>query len=154
MNKGEYQILHRQSSDYDRTLLSDEGVESVTLGEHTFTSVSPEALELLAYTAYKEINYYLRPAHLAQLRKILEDPEASGNDKYVALDLLKNANVASGGVLPMCQDTGTAIVMGKKGRRVWTKGADDLALADGIRGGDLGGSLGTVAIGDAILERL
>src|SRR5512137_2697965 len=99
MNKGEYQILHRQSTDYDRTLLSDEGVDSVTLGEHTFTQVSPEALELLAYTAYKEINYYLRPAHLAQLRKILEDPEASGNDKYVALDLLKNANVASGGVL-------------------------------------------------------
>ena len=81
MNKGEYQIIHRQSSDYDSKLLSTDGVESVTLGEHTFTQVSPEALENLAYTAYREINYFLRPAHLAQLRKILDDPEASGNDK-------------------------------------------------------------------------
>ncbi len=132
MNKGEYQIIHRQSADYDKTLLSDEGVSSVTLGEYTFTEVSPEALENLAYTAYKEINYYLRPAHLSQLRKILDDPEASGNDKYVALDLLKNANVASGGVLPMCQDTGTALVMAKRGHRILTDGRDAEYITNGI----------------------
>lgn len=132
MNKGEYQIIHRQSSDYDSTLLSTDGVESVTLGEHTFTQVAPEALENLAYTAYKEINYYLRPAHLAQLRKILDDREASGNDKYVALDLLKNANVASGGVLPMCQDTGTALVMAKRGHRILTDGRDAEYITNGI----------------------
>lgn len=132
MNKGEYQIIHRQSSDYDSKLLSTDGVESVTLGEHTFTQVSPEALENLAYTAYREINYFLRPAHLAQLRKILDDPEASGNDKYVALDLLKNANVASGGVLPMCQDTGTALVMAKRGHRILTDGRDAEYITNGI----------------------
>lgn len=95
--------------------------------------VEPEGLRLLAEQAFIDINHLLRPGHLAQLAKILDDKEASPNDRFVALDLLKNASIAAGGVLPMCQDTGTAIVMGKKGRRVWTKGADDLALADGIR---------------------
>ncbi|MQP68003.1 fumarate hydratase [Niveispirillum sp. SYP-B3756] len=95
--------------------------------------VEPEGMRLLAEQAFIDINHLLRPGHLAQLAKILDDKEASANDRFVALDLLKNASIAAGGVLPMCQDTGTAIVMGKKGRRVWTKGADDLALADGIR---------------------
>ncbi len=80
-----------------------------------------------------DINHLLRPGHLAQLAKILDDPEATANDKFVAYDLLKNANIAAGGVLPMCQDTGTAIVVAKKGRQVWTDGFDEAAIAHGIR---------------------
>ncbi len=94
--------------------------------------VEGEGLRMLAERAFFDINHYLRSSHLAQLRKILDDPEASPNDKYVALDLLKNANIAAGGVLPMCQDTGTAIVMGKKGRRVWTSGSDEQFLGQGV----------------------
>ncbi|MBM3583175.1 MAG: fumarate hydratase [Alphaproteobacteria bacterium] len=93
--------------------------------------VEPEGLRLLAEQAFIDINHLLRPGHLAQLRAILDDPEATGNDRFVAYELLKNANIAAGGVLPMCQDTGTAIIMGKKGRRVWTKGGDEGALAAG-----------------------
>ena len=74
---------------------------------------------MLAEEAYNDINHYLRPGHLAQLRNILEDKEASDNDKFVAFDFLKNANIAAGGTLPMCQDTGTGIIMGKSGRLVW-----------------------------------
>ncbi|MEM9104388.1 MAG: fumarate hydratase [Pseudomonadota bacterium] len=96
-------------------------------------SVEPEGIRLLAEAAFADINHLLRPAHLQQLAHILEDPEATENDRFVALDLLKNANIAAGGVLPMCQDTGTAIVMGKKGRRVWTEGGDSDALASGVR---------------------
>jgi fumarate hydratase class I len=94
--------------------------------------VEPEAIRLLAEQAMIDINHLLRPGHLAQLRAILEDPEATANDRFVAYDLLKNANIAAGGVLPMCQDTGTAIVMGKKGRLVWTDGEDEGAVAAGI----------------------
>ncbi|NJR13860.1 MAG: fumarate hydratase [Phyllobacteriaceae bacterium] len=94
--------------------------------------VQPEALRLLAETAFAEINHYLRPSHLRQLAAILDDPEATENDRFVAYDLLKNANISAGGVLPMCQDTGTAIVMGKKGRRVWTPGDDTAPLAKGV----------------------
>ena len=82
--------------------------------------------------AFRQISHLLRPAHLKQLRSILDDPEASDNDRFVALDLLKNANIAAGMVLPMCQDTGTAIVMGKKGQRVWTGGGDEVALSEGM----------------------
>ncbi len=89
----------------------------------------PEALTLLADQAIRDCQHLLRPGHLAQLRKILDDPEASANDRFVAFELLKNANIAAGGVLPMCQDTGTAIVMGKKGENVWTGGDDEAALA-------------------------
>jgi fumarate hydratase, class I len=88
---------------------------------------------LLAREAYVDCQHLLRPGHLQQLRNILDDPEASDNDRFVAFDLLKNANIAAGKVLPMCQDTGTAIVMGKKGQRVWTGGGDEAALALGIR---------------------
>ncbi len=95
--------------------------------------VEPEAIRALAEAAFIDINHLLRPAHLKQLRAILDDPEATGNDKFVAYDLLKNANIAAGGVLPMCQDTGTAIVMGKKGRRVFTDGSDEAMLSLGAR---------------------
>lgn len=94
--------------------------------------VAPEALELLAKEAMHDIAHFLRPGHLQQLRDILEDPEASANDRFVALDLLKNANISAGGVLPMCQDTGTAIVLGKKGQFVWTSGSDGEALSRGV----------------------
>jgi len=96
-------------------------------------TVRPEALTLLARTAFSDIAHLLRPGHLAQLRRILDDPEASANDRFVAYDLLKNANIAAGRVLPMCQDTGTAIIMGKKGQQVWTGGGDEAALSEGVR---------------------
>ena len=95
--------------------------------------VSREALRALSEAAFGEINHYLRPGHLKQLRSILDDPEASSNDKFVALDFLKNANIAAGGVLPMCQDTGTAIIMGKKGSNVISDGDDEAALSEGAR---------------------
>jgi fumarate hydratase class I len=95
--------------------------------------VERETLRELSEQAMIDINHLLRPSHLAQLAKILDDPEASANDKFVAYDLLKNANIAAGGVLPMCQDTGTAIVVAKKGRLVWTDGDDEAAIAEGIR---------------------
>src|SRR3954462_3550993 len=94
--------------------------------------VAPEALTLLAREAYVDCQHLLRPGHLTQLRAILDDPEASANDRFVAFDLLKNANIAAGKVLPMCQDTGTAIVMGKKGQQVWTGGGDEAAIARGV----------------------
>ncbi len=95
-------------------------------------TVEPEALTLLTAAAFHDISHLLRPGHLAQLRRILDDAEASSNDKYVALELLKNANISAGGVLPMCQDTGTAIVMGKKGQAVWTGGGDEAAISRGV----------------------
>ena len=99
----------------------------------TMLKVELPALTLLAQQAMVDCQHLLRPGHLKQLRAILDDPEASANDRFVAFDLLKNANIAAGKVLPMCQDTGTAIVMGKKGQRVWTGGGDAAALAAGIR---------------------
>src|SRR3954471_4203162 len=113
-------------------LLTADGVSTVEAAGRTFLQVQPEALTLLAQHALRDISHLLRPAHLAQLRRILDDAEASPNDKFVALDLLKNANIAAGGVLPMCQDTGTAIVMGKKGQYVVTGGGDEEAIARGI----------------------
>jgi fumarate hydratase, class I len=95
--------------------------------------VAPEALRVLSEAAFIDINHLLRPAHLKQLRAILDDPQATANDKFVAYDLLKNANISAGGVLPMCQDTGTAIIMGKKGRLIFTDGSDEAALAQGAR---------------------
>jgi len=102
------------------------------LGEEVLV-VPREALRALSEAAFVDINHLLRPGHLKQLRAILDDPEASDNDKFVAYDFLKNANIAAGGVLPMCQDTGTAIIMGKKGRLIWTDGTDEAALAEGAR---------------------
>lgn len=109
------------------------GVKTVEMGGRTFIEVAPEAIRALAKQAMIDINHLLRPGHLAQLAKILDDPEATSNDKFVAYDLLKNANIAAGGILPMCQDTGTAIVMGKKGRFIWTDGEDEDAIAAGIK---------------------
>ncbi|MFC7219953.1 fumarate hydratase [Streptomyces polyrhachis] len=114
-------------------LVTSEGVSTVEGPDgRTFLKVEPEALRLLAEEAMHDISHYLRPAHLAQLRRICDDPEASANDKFVALDLLKNANIAAAGVLPMCQDTGTAIVMGKRGQQVLTEGRDEEALSRGV----------------------
>ena len=108
------------------------GIRTSVCDGHSVLRVAPEALSELAFQAYREVSHLLRPGHLKQLRAILDDPEASANDRFVALDLLKNANIAAGGVLPMCQDTGTAIVFGKKGQRVWVDGDEEEALAWGV----------------------
>jgi fumarate hydratase class I len=113
-------------------MLTDQGVHVDRFRGQEILVVEPEALRLLSESAFGDINHLLRPGHLRQLASILEDPEATENDRFVAYDLLKNANIAAGGVLPMCQDTGTAIIMGKKGRRVWTEGGDEAALARGV----------------------
>jgi len=113
-------------------LVSKEGVSVVKLGDKEFLQVEPSALSLLTETAIHDISHYLRSEHLEQLAKILKDPEASANDRFVALDLLKNANIAAGGILPMCQDTGTALIMGKKGQYVLTTSKDEVALSQGV----------------------
>ena len=113
--------------------LTTDGVTVVDGPDGTpFLKVDPEALRMLTETAMHDIAHFLRPGHLQQLRNILDDPEASNNDRFVALDLLKNANIASGGVLPMCQDTGTAIVMGKRGQHVLTEGRDEEPISRGV----------------------
>src|SRR5579863_4142481 len=111
--------------------LTSEHVGAASFEGQKVLKVAPEALTLLAAEAFKDISHLLRPTHLKQMRTILDDPEASANDKFVVYDLLKNACIAAGGVLPMCQDTGTAIVMGKKGQNVWTGANDAEALARG-----------------------
>ncbi len=112
--------------------LTTDGVSTFEADGRRFLKVDPEAIRLLTAEAMHDIAHYLRPAHLEQLRRIIDDPEASGNDRFVALDLLKNVNISAGGVLPMCQDTGTAIVMGKKSEGVLT-GADDAeAISRGV----------------------
>jgi fumarate hydratase class I len=113
--------------------LSADGVRVEKILGRDMLVVSREAMRTLAEAAFSDINHLLRPGHLAQLQSILGDPEASANDRFVAYDFLKNANIAAGGVLPMCQDTGTAIIMGKKGRLVFTEGGDEAALAEGAR---------------------
>jgi fumarate hydratase, class I len=113
--------------------ITAEGVRVEKIMGRDMLVVEREALRALAEAAFMDINHLLRPAHLASLKSIVEDPEASDNDKFVAYDFLKNANIAAGGVLPMCQDTGTAIIMGKKGRLVFTDGEDEAALAEGAR---------------------
>ena len=113
-------------------LLTKDHVSTVEVDGKTVLKVAPEAITLLTTQAFKDCSHLLRPGHLEQLSKILDDPEASDNDKFVALDLLKNANIAAGGVLPMCQDTGTAIIMGKKGQYVWTDGDDGEAISKGV----------------------
>ena len=112
--------------------LGKAGVSVIQLGDKEFLQVSPEALTLLTETAIHDISHYLRTEHLQQLANILKDPEASPNDRFVALDLLKNANISAGGILPMCQDTGTALVMGKKGQYVLTTSKDEVAISQGI----------------------
>ncbi|MDF3068163.1 MAG: Fumarate hydratase class [Polyangiaceae bacterium] len=113
-------------------LLTKDYVSTFEAAGQSFLRVDPQALTLLTREAMRDIAHLLRPGHLTQLASILKDPEASPNDRFVALDLLKNANIAAGGVLPMCQDTGTAIVMGKKGQLVFTGGGDEAAIARGV----------------------
>lgn len=112
--------------------LTSDGIEVVKAGDIDLLTVEPEVLQRLAFEAIADIQHRLRPGHLQQLANILDDPEASPNDRFVALDLLKNANIAAGGVLPMCQDTGTAIIMGKRGQHVLTKGPDEEPLSRGV----------------------
>src|SRR5438477_9981445 len=123
--------LGKDSAPYRQ--ITAEGVEVKKAMGRDMLTVEPMALTALAEEAFSDINHLLRPGHLAQLRKILDDNEASSNDKFVAFDFLKNANIAAGGVLPMCQETGTAIISAKKGRLVWTEGDDEAALAEGAR---------------------
>jgi fumarate hydratase class I len=134
MSTFEYQELlpagHHHDTPY--RLLTTDGVSTFEAAGRTFLKVAPEALTLLAREAMVDIAHLLRPGHLAQLAKILDDPEATPNDRFVALELLKNANIAAGRVLPSCQDTGTAIVMGKKGQLVFTGGGDEAAIARGV----------------------
>ncbi|MDT7789702.1 MAG: fumarate hydratase, class [Pseudonocardiales bacterium] len=113
-------------------LVTSDGVKLIEAGDRKFLEIAPETLTLLAKEAIRDIQHLLRPSHLAQLRKIIDDPEASGNDRFVAMDLLRNAAISSGGVLPMCQDTGTAIIMGKRSETVLTGGDDEKALARGV----------------------
>ncbi|MBL8954203.1 MAG: fumarate hydratase [Myxococcaceae bacterium] len=122
--------VHHHDTPY--RLLTKEGVSTFTAEGQTFLKVDPAALTLLAQEAMRDIAHLLRPGHLQQLAKILADPEATNNDKFVAYDLLKNATVSAGGVLPMCQDTGTALIKGKKGQLVFTGGGDEQALARGV----------------------
>ncbi|MFM8523736.1 MAG: fumarate hydratase [Actinomycetota bacterium] len=113
-------------------LVSKEGVSTFEADGRTFLKVSPEAIRNLTEVAMHDISHYLRSDHLAQLAKILKDPESSPNDRFVALDLLKNANISAGGILPMCQDTGTAIIMGKKGQQVLTSERDEVTISRGV----------------------
>jgi fumarate hydratase class I len=119
----EHIVYRRISSDF---------VSTFEARGHEFLEVEPEGLTLLTKVAMFDIAHLLRPGHLAQLRAILDDPEASPNDRFVALELLKNANIAAGGILPGCQDTGTAIIMGKKGQHVITRGRDEVAISRGV----------------------
>ena len=114
-------------------LVTTEGVSTFDTPEGTFLKVEPDAIRQLTAEAMREISHFLRPAHLQQLRNILDDPEASSNDRFVATDLLKNAAISAGGVLPMCQDTGTAIVKAKKGQFVFTGGGDERQIAGGVQ---------------------
>ncbi len=126
-------LLPRGEDTTGYRLLTTDGVDVVDgPGGRQFLTVEPAVLTMLTDTAMHDIAHYLRPAHLGQLQSIIEDPAASPNDRFVALDLLRNANIAAGGVLPMCQDTGTAIVMGKRGRHVLTDGTDEAAIARGV----------------------
>ncbi len=113
-------------------LVTTDGIGTVDTPLGQFLTVDPAVLTLITAEAMRDIAHHLRPGHLQQLRNILDDPEASSNDRFVALDLLHNACIAAGGVLPMCQDTGTAIVKGKKGQQVWTGGGDEEAIARGV----------------------
>ena len=125
-------LLPTGKDDTPYRLITTEGVSTVEVDGQTFLKVAPEAIQRLTAEAMHDISHFLRPAHLAQLRRIIDDPEASGNDRFVALDLLKNVNISAGGVLPMCQDTGTAIVMGKKSEGVLTGVEDGEWISRGV----------------------
>ena len=126
------ELLPLGSDETAYRLVSREGVSVVKLGDKEFLQVEPAAIEKLTAEAIHDISHYLRPDHLQQLANIIADPEASANDRFVATDLLKNANISAGGTLPMCQDTGTALVMAKKGQYVLTTSKDEVAISKGI----------------------
>ena len=121
-----------QHDDTQYRLVTTDGVSTSRAGGRELLEVDPAVLTLLTAEAMRDISHFLRPGHLAQLRAILDDPEASPNDRFVAMELLQNASIAAGGVLPSCQDTGTAIVVGKKGELVITGGGDEAAIARGV----------------------
>jgi len=125
-------LLPIGSDETEYRRISGEGVSTFEAEGIEFLQVSPDAITRLTYEAFHDISHYLRGAHLQQLRNILDDAQASANDRFVALDLLKNANIAAGGVLPMCQDTGTALVMGKKGQHTLTREKDEVSIAQGV----------------------
>ena len=127
-----HEVFSYGADDTEYRLLTRDHVSTHNLAGRTILEIEPEGLSLLAATAMRDTSHLLRPAHLKQLASILDDDEASANDRFVAMELLKNANIAAGGVLPMCQDTGTAIIMGKKGENVWTGGQDEAALSEGV----------------------
>lgn len=118
--------------DTEYYLLSKDYISTAQFEGREILKVQPEALRLLARTAMRDCSFLLRPAHQAQVAAILDDPQASENDKYVALTMLRNAEVSAKGVLPFCQDTGTATVVAKKGQEVWTGGGDEEALSHGV----------------------
>ncbi len=126
------EILPLGKDETEYRLVTTQGVSTFETPQGTFLKVSPEAITRITQEAMREIAHFLRTSHLQQLRNILDDPEASDNDRFVALDLLKNSAIAAGGVLPMCQDTGTAIIKGKKGQFVFTGGGDEEAIARGV----------------------
>ena len=122
--------LGEDSTQYRK--ISDTGFKIEKLGDKEFLVIEPEAIKKLTFEAMHDTQHLLRTSHLKQLRKILDDPEASNNDRFVALDLLKNANISAGGVLPMCQDTGTVIITGKRGANVITNSHDEKVISEGI----------------------
>ncbi len=126
------ELFELGADDTEYRLLTQEHVSTASFHGRDMLVVAPQALTLLANQAFHDINFFLRPKHLKQVAAILDDPEASENDRMVALTLLKNADVASAGLLPFCQDTGTAIILGKKGQQVWTGGGDEAALSKGV----------------------
>ncbi|BBO91473.1 fumarate hydratase [Desulfosarcina ovata] len=126
------ELLPLGDDDTPYRLLTSEHVSSVPFDGQPVLKVAPEGLAMLAEAAFRDVSHLLRPGHLAQLEKILKDPESSDNDRYVALEMLKNAVISAEMEFPMCQDTGTAIVMGKKGQQVWTGGGDEKALSKGV----------------------
>ena len=125
-------LLPTAADSTEYRLVTTEGIRVEKLGDRTFLMVEPSTLTTLTETAIHDISHYLRTAHLEQLRRIVDDPEASANDRFVAIDLLKNANISAGGVLPMCQDTGTALVLAKRGQQVLTQGNDEEAISRGV----------------------
>ncbi len=125
-------ILPTEPVEPEFRLITTAGITTTKIGDRTFLTIEPEVLEKIAFEAIHDISHYLRSGHLAQLRRIIDDPDASPNDRFVAIDLLKNANISAGGVLPMCQDTGTAIVSAKRGTQVLVPGDDVKHLSKGI----------------------
>jgi len=125
-------MLPTKDANPEWRLITSDGISTTQVGDRTFLQIDPEVLKLVAYEAIHDISHMLRTSHLTQLRAIIDDPDASPNDRFVAIDLLKNANIAAGGVLPMCQDTGTAIISAKRGSQILTSGMDEEHLSAGI----------------------